>query len=302
MYFMTNSALASDDLTPEKQFTEQIDYYSNLAYQAMLQEVNLTPKPGLVDRVSNGAHRDMTLQHFYQSAEAISPYFKAFIQAGITHYQQPETEILALIRPIGIACEQAMFTATHQINTHKGSIFSLGLLCVAIGRTLANQQPLSANSLCKQVARFCQGMTERELQRQNTQLTAGQRLFIQHGLTGARGEAESGFQTVLTVSLPVYLELCQQNIPQELALHQALLNLLAHNDDTNVVSRGGLEGLSWLKNHAQQLINSGGIFNTQSIQLIEEFDQLCIEKNLSPGGSADLLILTWFLAQLDSSS
>jgi len=280
-------------------FTEQIDYYSNLAYQAMLQEVNLTPKPGLVDRMSNGAHRDMNLQHFYQSAEAISPYFKTFIQAGINHAQQPETQILRLIRPIGLACEQAMFAATNNINTHKGSIFSLGLLCVAIGRSLANQQTISIQHLCQHVAHFCQGMTERELQQQNAQLTAGQRLFIQHGLTGARGEAESGFNTVLTVSLPIYQTLRQQNISPELALHQALLYLLAYNDDTNVVSRGGLEGLNWLKNHAQQLITAGGIFQKRSLQLIEIFDQHCIEKNLSPGGSADLLILTWFLAQLD---
>lgn len=294
---MMNSALILDE-----QFTEQINYYSNLAYQAMLQEVNLTPKPGLVDRVSNGAHRDMTWQHFYLSADAIAPYFKEFIQAGITHVQQPDNQVLALIRPIGIACEYAMFTATNDINTHKGSIFSLGLLCVAIGRSLAKQQVLSAERLCQQVASFCQGMIERELQQglqeQNAQLTAGQRLFIQHGLTGARGEAESGFKTVLTVSLPVYQMLRQQGISQDLALHQALLHLLANNDDTNVVSRGGLEGLHWLKSHAQKLIASGGIFNTQSIQLIEEFDQYCIDKNLSPGGSADLLILTWFLAHL----
>jgi triphosphoribosyl-dephospho-CoA synthase len=275
-----------------------IEYYSNLAYQAMLKEVNLTPKPGLVDCISNGAHSDMTLRHFHASAAAIAPYFAQFIRFGIDHPQIKDDHVLAHIRPIGIACEEAMFEATAGVNTHKGSIFSLGLVCVAIGRLTATGQPLSPRAICNSVAQFCIGMVERELKRGNDQLTAGQRLFIEHGFTGARGEAESGFRTVIETSLPVYLDVWRQHRCDEKALHQALLHLMSVNDDTNVVSRGGIVGLQWLQQRSQTLLQRGGIAADDYLDALSQFDHECIVKNISPGGSADLLILTWFFAQL----
>lgn len=265
----------------------------------MLKEVNLTPKPGLVDRYSNGAHKDMTLQHFHASAQAIEPYFSQFIIAGIESHQLTESQILARIRPIGVLCEKAMLEATDNVNTHKGSIFSLGLVCAAIGRLLGLNKAITPELICRYSALFCDGLVERELKQHNERVTAGQRLFIEHGLTGARGEAESGFKTVLDISLPVYLKHREQNNHNdELALHQALLHLMASNDDTNVVSRGGIGGLIWLQQRSHQLIQAGGIKHTDYIILLQQFDADCIEKNLSPGGCADLLILTWFFGQL----
>lgn len=264
----------------------------------MLKEVNLTPKPGLVDRYSNGAHKDMTLEHFHASAEAIAPYFSQFIVAGIESHARAEEQILAHIRPIGIACEQAMLSATNNVNTHKGSVFSMGLVCVAIGRLIAFNHSITPTAICRCVALFCHGIVERELRQANKKITAGQRLFLEHGLTGARGEAETGFKTVLEVSLPVYLSLIEQKVNDEQALHQALLHLMAVNDDTNVVSRGGLQGLVWLKQRSLRLLQNGGIFHPDYISFLQQFDRDCIEKNLSPGGCADLLILTWFFGQL----
>lgn len=271
--------------------------WAELAYQALLHEVNLTPKPGLVDRANNGAHRDMTLQHFYRSAEAIEPWFTRFITEGEESYQRPAGEILRRLRPLGLGCENAMFTATGGVNTHKGTVFSMGLLCCALGRLHRQGRAINAAALGHEVALFCQGLVERELNSAPvlSQQTAGQQLFHLHGLTGARGEAQSGFATVLTLSLPFYRRMTGQGKNQQQALSQTLLLLMSLNADTNVVSRGGMSGLTWLQRRAREVLRA--CWQKSPAPLLQQFDEQCISRHLSPGGSADLLILTWFLAQ-----
>jgi len=261
----------------------------------MITEVNLSPKPGLVDRHNCGAHKDMALVDFYRSADAIYPWFPQFIAYGASSAKQPAEQILAGLRPIGLACEAAMFRATAGVNTHKGSIFSLGLLCAALGRLQALHQPLTPENTCRTAARFCQGLTERELIQHNPQQSAGQKLYRQLGLTGARGEAEAGYPLVLNLALPHYQSLLAQGIKGELALLETLLLLMAHNGDTNVASRGGADGLHWLQQQAKVLLHRGGIRRPSDVMHLHTFNQRCINRNLSPGGSADLLIVTQFL-------
>lgn len=275
--------------------------YAQLANSAMLNEVNLTPKPGLVDMHNTGAHKDMDLTDFYRSADAIKAWIPYFIEYGMTTHQQLASDILPGIRPLGLACEAAMYKATSGVNTHKGTVFSLGLLATAIGRLVANQQAVTQQILCREVAAISQGLVKRELEANNRGQTAGQRLFSEFGLAGARGEAESGFKLVRQVSLPVYQRLISQGISQDNALLQALLSLMAVNGDTNVASRGGIDGLLWLQESAQTFLDAGGVFQPDHIKRLQEFDRQCIGLNLSPGGSADLLIVTWFLAQLPES-
>lgn len=278
-----------------------VQYYSQLAWQAMMAEVNLTPKPGLVDKYNTGAHKDMALTDFHLSANAIAQHFPTFLHAGAQYKELPLHQLLKMIRPIGIACEQSMFQATKGVNTHKGSIFSLGLILTAIGRLLALNKPVSAPAISVIVSHMCQGITA-ELKQVSVHPTAGQKLYQMFGLTGARGEAESGYQLVINLSLPYYLKQLIEGKPQELALLQTLLLLMANNDDTNVANRGGLQGLSWLKKQAQDLLNHGGLTELADLSKIQQFDKACIINNLSPGGSADLLILTWFLARLPYST
>ncbi|CNE18397.1 triphosphoribosyl-dephospho-CoA synthase CitG [Yersinia kristensenii] len=292
-----NMAVSSPVVWAGGDFSEK---YGALAYQAMLAEVNLTPKPGLVDRVNCGAHQDMTLQDFYHSADAIAPWLPRFIEHGIRHGHLHGQAALTNLRPLGLACENSMFLATGGVNTHKGSVFSLGLICCALGRLKARAALISAEALCQEVASLCCGLTERELRQSNPQQTAGQRLFSQQGLTGARGEAESGFATVLTHALPAYRRLLADGAQPDHALLHTLLILMSVNRDTNVVSRGGMAGLQWLQQQAAELLASlstAGVGDPVSQLRLRMFDAQCIARNLSPGGSADLLILTWFLAQ-----
>jgi triphosphoribosyl-dephospho-CoA synthase len=183
---------------------------------------------------------------------------------------------------MGIACEQAMYAATCGVNTHKGGIFALGLLCFAAGRV----KHTTAESLCSEVSHLCRGLVARELAARSGQATAGERQFQQYGLTGARGEAESGFATVRAA-------LTQWNGH---ALHDLLLRLMAMNQDSNLVSRGGMEGLRYVQGYARALLTRGW-----DRDALIQMDNALIERNLSPGGSADLLSVGWVLAKLPLS-
>ena len=249
-----------------------------LAEEALWLELELTPKPGLVDKLNNGAHRDMDHSLYARSITAIAPWFLRFAELGSEHAGKPAAEQLRLIRPMGMACEQAMYRATEGVNTHKGGVFALGLLCFAAGRV----KNINAQALCCEVSNICSGLVERELARRTGMATAGERQYQLYGLSGARGEAQSGFATVRKV-------LAQWNRHQ---LHDLLLRLMAVNQDSNLVSRGGIEGLRYVQNYAQNLAANGW-----DRQALAEMDKALIARNLSPGGSADLLSVGIVLAE-----
>ncbi|EMN7478465.1 triphosphoribosyl-dephospho-CoA synthase CitG [Salmonella enterica] len=275
---------------------------SMLAHRAMLEEVRLTPKPGLVDCNNNGSHNDMDLQMFIHSANIISENLADFLYLGYLHGNMSASQMLHSLRSTGLVCEQAMYQATNGVNTHKGAIFAFGLLCAGAGRLLASNVMPDAYRLCQEVANICHGMVVRELASTHVANSVGERIYKSHGLAGARGAAESGFAIVLNYSLPAYYTAIKQYWGTERALHQALLTLIAHNEDTNLVSRGGINGLRFAQNEAKALLNEGGMAHPEAIEKISALDHIFINKNLSPGGSADLLAVTWFLANLPEGS
>lgn len=259
-----------------------------LAATALRLELDLTPKPGLVDRKNSGSHNDMDRALFLRSIGAIAPWFRIFEKAGVEHARAPSHVQLRLLRPVGMACEQAMFDATQGVNTHKGGIFSLGLICFVAGRLRGQHRAVRAESVCQQVAEICRGLVARELASCTHATTAGQKQYQQFGLTGARGEAEQGFSLVRQQVLPYWSQ-----ASGERRLQHALLRLMAVNPDTNLVSRGGIDGLRYVQHYAQRLLTIG--WDTATLQ---EMDRALISRNLSPGGSADLLAVAWVLAML----
>jgi len=270
---------------------------STAAYTALIKEVELTPKPGLVDRFNNGSHRDMNLATFYASAKAIAPWFSVFFRLGLAESAIPPADFLPHLRADGLACERAMFRATQGVNTHKGSIFSLGLLCAAAGRLLGAGQVVDAGSMCQEVATLCAGLVGAELAPKHEAQTAGELLFQKYRLTGARGEAASGFATARQYGLLSFGAVLARGGSEEHALHEALLRLLAYNSDTNIVARGGMTGLDYVHAHARGLLALGEVSPAQRVAQLAEFDAALIARNLSPGGSADLLAVTWFLSR-----
>lgn len=270
---------------------------AQLAIKALIKEVCLSPKPGLVDMNNNGAHRDMNFQTFIQSIRAISAWFVHFYHYGQQAAFNDNQSFLIGIRPIGLQCEQTMFSATNHVNTHKGGIFAFGLLLGAIGKLEQLALPVNVQTICTQVSDICQGIVNNELQQNNPTHSVGEKLFKLYNLSGARGEAESGYSTVRKISLPIYNEMQQRGYDEEMCLLQAMLYLLAYNQDTNLVSRGGIEGLNFVQQQAIKLLNQGGITQPNGRQHLSDLDNELIKRNLSPGGSADLIAITWFLSK-----
>lgn len=258
----------------------------SLSARALRLELDLTPKPGLVDRANTGSHQDMDHGLFLTSIAAITPWFQVFEQAGREHAHKPASEQLRLLRPAGIACEQAMFAATQGVNTHKGGIFSLGLLCFAAGRLQGLHRVVSADTLCQQVSEICRGLVARELAARPQAMTAGEKQFREYGLTGARGEVEQGFATVRRAVLPFWHQ--EQG---ERRLHHALLRLMAANRDSNLVSRGGIAGLRYVQDYAARLLATHW-----DNDALRQMDEALMARHLSPGGSADLLAVAYVLA------
>lgn len=249
-----------------------------LAREALEREVLLTPKPGLVDAANCGAHSDMDKGTFLRSAAVLEPWFQAMAERGEALPNEDPRALLADLRPIGRKAEADMYAATHGVNTHKGALFSLGLLCAACGRLQARSIPLTVENLCGLVAEMTAGITSREMDAADTH---GLKAHAAYGAKGVRGEAESGFASVRELALP-YLK--RENGP-----YLALLSLISHVRDTNVLHRAGEEGLHWLQGRAGELLTDF------SLSGLEALDRQCIEKNISPGGCADLLAIAFFI-------
>ena len=284
-----------------KRFLAWID---RIALQAILWEVAATPKPGLVDRNNCGAHRDMCFGTFMDSTAALSGTFGACAKVGLNRAGRGCEVLLEAIRPIGLEAEQRMFAATGGVNTHKGLLFSLGILSAAAGYLFGADPstPLELGRLCRTAAVIAAGITSEELTplHVNSADTHGEWQFIRHGITGARGEAESGFATVRRWALPVLREGMAEGRPRERVLVQTLLSLMAEVEDTNVLHRAGETGLKLVQGEARKVIALGGAYHEDGIQAIEALDHLLIQENISPGGSADLLAVAAMLWLLEN--
>lgn len=262
------------------------------AYLALTQEVSVTPKPGLVDRNNCGSHRDMDIRYFFASANALRPFLCRFAEEGYLTRDADPKETFRRIRSIGMEAEKAMLNATGGVNTHKGAIFSLGILCAAAGRLTPEEWlPETILSLC---ADMTKGVVESDFAgiTADNAKTAGERLYALYGITGVRGQAEQGFPAVKDAGLPIL----QKGLAGRLSLNDAgaaaLLHLLAATDDTNLIARSNRQTQLEVRNQIADLLVNEPFPSRESI---EELDREFIEKNLSPGGSADLLALCFFL-------
>ncbi len=270
----------------------QSEFIAVRAYLALTQEVSTTPKPGLVDRNNNGAHKDMNVRHFFASANALRPYFCRCAEIGFLTRDADPKKTFRQLRPLGIEAEQTMYSATGGVNTHKGAIFSMGLLCAAAGRL--SPEDWQPEALLSQCAAMTGDILETDfsgITLENAK-TVGERLYAQYGITGIRGQAAAGFPVVLNTGLPTL----QKGLADGLSLNDAgavtLLHLLAACDDTNLIHRSNRQTQLNIRQQIQSLLESNPC---PGMDIIEKLDAEFIQKNLSPGGSADLLALCYFL-------
>ena len=272
---------------------------SSLAMEGMLFEVSATPKPGLVDRENCGAHTDMDYFTFMSSSAALHDTFDILAGLGWEYRNKPIKQLLPAIRRAGIKAERRMFTFTNGINTHKGMIFSLGILCGCTGWAIG-KMPLTGKNLSRLAADMCEGICKREYSdlENKTELTKGERMYLEYGCTGARGEAEHGYPTVIKF-LPVYKKLRDAGICINDALVQTLLHLIADTCDTNILSRHDMPTALFAKQYAAHVLQLGGVFTEKGEKAIEEMNAAFIEKHISPGGCADLLAVIHFVYSIE---
>lgn len=268
--------------------SERAARVGRLAAEALRVEAWLTPKPGLVDAVSVGAHRDMDLDLLLTSADALEPAFIEMAQLG----QRPGWSV-ADLQNLGRRAELVMSAATGGVNTHKGAIFCLGWLSAVAAETSAPD----IEGICLRVGRIVtQLLQEWRAVVPATGLTHGEQVFVTTGLTGARGEAASGFASVRTHALPAMRQALQRGWTKDEALLAALLQLMAISDDTNLITRGGIDALRSVRAWAAQL-GASDPDPSALISALAQADDWFIANWWSPGGSADLLAVTWFLKE-----
>ncbi len=291
---------------------EYAEKIATLAQRSILYEVCVTPKPGLVDRHHSGAHKDMDIYTFMSSASVLYPYFYRFVIHGLNAGEKSLQEIFRSARYLGIEAEEAMLKATHGVNTHKGIIFSIGIICIAQGYLHGKALPETLESL----QLLCREMVSSDMENdfkkipKKTAKTNGERLYAQYGLTGVRGEAASGFSSVICYGLPVFQALIAQGCSLNDTGALTLLHLIAHVEDTNIIARSNPEVLRTVQKEISQLIESllpgtrdlfeGGSINKNNINhevigRIKKLDDLFMHHNISPGGCADLLAVTYML-------
>lgn len=264
---------------------------AHLACDALRQELDATPKPGLVDCHDNGAHADMDYRLMLRSIEALRPYFVKLAQAG----QQGKADH-ATISAIGIEAERTMLAATGGVNTHRGALFALGLAIVARARVTRYQSNKVTRYQSNKVTKCQEGLQATIAQIAqafpDTQGTHGSRAVSQYQAKGAMAMAREGYAQLFSDWLPFLHDLKQQGDPH--AYHKTLLRIVSQLDDTNILHRCGFEVAQRVKDEALETLNDF------SIVRLEAMNRHFITENISPGGAADMLALTLFIYNIST--
>lgn len=277
--------------TKNKDLAEKI---GSMAVQAMIYEVSCFPAPGLVSPVSTGAHQDMNYYTFIDSACALSRYFVLFTEQGLAGYS--EAELFKRIRTLGISAEKAMFAKTKGVNTHKGMLFLLGICCAAVGKVIYERKEF--NAIPQTIRVMTAGLVKSELTNttlaKKENLSYGEKIFMKYGVLGIRDEVEKGIPTVFDYALKYY-ENSNELSTNDRLVH-TLIGIMQICQDTNIIHRHSLETLKEVQTKAKAIVISGGMNTRQGRKMIEDLNEEFVRKNISPGGSADLLGITVFMS------
>ena len=321
---------------------------AHLATQALQAELDTTPKPGLVDKDNNGAHRDMDYALMQLSINTLHPYFVRLALLGFADTLPSHT----VIRDAGIEAEKAMLAATNGVNTHKGALFSMGLAVVAAAyeekKAAANKEERG-----KEKEKEERGKEREKEKREDSQVSI-ENLSPQESLTsplsslqltikalaasfpdtsgthgskakqlsngtttikGALDNAREGYEKLFAEWLPFYNE--RRKSHDAHALHKTLLRIMCDLDDTNVIYRTNVATAEEVKQEARALLASfEEVYAAQDkekcasaieekcasaeLLALKDMDRRYTERNISPGGAADMLSLTVFIGSIQT--
>ena len=286
---------------------------AHLATQALQAELDTTPKPGLVDKDNNGAHRDMDYALMQRSIDTLHPYFVKLALLGCADALPTHTSI----RDIGIEAEKAMLSATNGVNTHKGALFSMGLAVVAAAH---EERKIAANE--EQILKERNGGEDVLVSLQttikalaasfpDTNGTHGSKAkLLSKGTTAIKGaldNAREGYEMLFAEWLPFYIERRKER--DAYTLHKTLLRIMCDLDDTNVIYRTDLATAEEVKQEARALLDSFSKAHTAEdkekriaaeLLALKDMDKRYTARNISPGGAADMLSLTIFIGSIQT--
>ncbi len=278
----------------EKYFNDKYaDTISSYALRALISEVAVTPKPGLVDRNDTGSHKDMDIFTFIKSSSVLTPFFRQFVLKGIESYNKPLNKLLSSIRYIGIRAEETMYKATKGVNTHKGIIFSLGIICSGLGYLYKNEEPvIKIFDICSAISKDI--INELHVSDKDI-LSNGEFEFKRYKSQGIRGEASKGFPSVKNIGLPKLKEYASKGYSLNDAGAVTLLHLLANVEDTNTLHRSNMHTLKSIQDKVSNHLSSKDRTLEFDLAFIRNLNYDFIINNISPGGCADLLAITFML-------
>lgn len=260
------------------------------AVVSLYDEVALYPKPGLVSFVDSGSHSDMDGQTFMRSLFSLRHYFCDIAQLGLDGASFPALE------RCGMNAETTMLQATGGVNTHRGAIFSLGLLSAAAGAvSLRQEQPSPQAVRAELMHRWGAALAHRA--QRAPQLPGGVAARL-HGLRSASQEASLGFPVLFETTFPALCSALDRGLDPGAARLEALLHTIAVMDDCNLAHRGGLAGLHFAQQQAQGFLASGGMARQGAHSRLQTLHQAFVERRLSPGGAADMLAAACLLLRL----
>jgi triphosphoribosyl-dephospho-CoA synthase len=264
---------------------------AHAAVTALHDELRAYPKPGLVSPIDSGAHADMDFELMCRSADSLLQPFASLAAAG-----RAAASFEQALMPIGIEAERGMLSVTGGVNTHRGAIFSLGLMVAAIARSqarTASPSPADVRAALRDTwgaaldahAECDHGTSHGGLVRRRT------------GRDGARREAARAFPGVFETGLPAYRGARESGLDENAAGIQTLFALMSSIDDTTVLYRGGLEGDSFMRRSAATFLAGGGCHQPDWFEKAEALHRAFTARNLSAGGCADLLACTLLVSR-----
>jgi triphosphoribosyl-dephospho-CoA synthase len=257
---------------------------------ALHDELALAPKPGLVSLVDSGSHDDMDAHTFMRSLFALRRYHVRMAELGAARAP------FAALEHCGIAAEARMLAATGGVNTHRGAIFVLGLLCAAAGAAQAGGQGLAPTAIRAALTRHWGAALEARSHRQP--VLPGGIAARRHGLRSASQEAALAFPVLFETALPAWQRAQRAGLAPMRVRLEAFFSVLAVLDDSNLAHRGGVEGLDFARGSARAFLARGGAGAPGALAMAQSLHRDFVARRLSPGGCADMLSAACFLHRL----
>lgn len=278
-------------------FDADLQKVSQYLTQAILLEVSTHPKPGLVTRLSNGAHKDMSIFTFMMSSAVLSKAFNDLQDIGQAH-RGTLAELFCKLRSYGVGAEAELLRVTKGVNTQRGILFAGGIVSAVSG--YAMNMGLSRDALLPLIKEMAAGLVAKELKNlDHAAMTAGEKLYYKYGITGIRGEVENGFPSVVNYGLPALEDAFNKGATINDALVHALISLMTVVEDSNVIWRTDYDTLLEVQRIAKNILSLGSVFTEKGRMAIADTERYFLQRRISPGGSADLLSVTITLYLLE---